>query len=86
MDGQHDAWLRRQRLAIQELAADSEFSPVVRRLGCLRGVSALTGFGLAVEIGDWNRFTGNTIGSFVGLVPSEWASCVDDRDHGASSV
>ncbi len=34
----------------------------------------MTGFGLAVEIGDWNRFTGNTIGSFVGLVPSEYSS------------
>jgi hypothetical protein len=34
----------------------------------------LTGFALAVEIGDWNRFTGNTIGSFVGLVPSEYSS------------
>ncbi|MCS4256488.1 transposase [Rhodococcus erythropolis] len=31
----------------------------------------MTGFGLAVEIGDWQRFTGNTIGSYVGLVPSE---------------
>ena len=28
----------------------------------------------AVEIGDWHRFTGNTIGSFVGLVPSEYSS------------
>ena len=44
---------------------------MVRRLGCLRGVSTLTGFALAVEIGEWHRFTGNTIGSFVGLVPSE---------------
>ena len=41
---------------------------------CLRGVSTLTGFALAVEIGDWHRFTGNTIGSFVGLVPSEYSS------------
>jgi transposase len=32
-------------------------------------VSTLTAFALAVEIGNWNRFTGNTIGSFVGLVP-----------------
>lgn len=47
---------------------------MVRWLGCLRGVSTLTGFGLAVEIGDWHRFTGNTIGSFVGLVPSEHSS------------
>lgn len=31
------------------------------RLGCLRGVGILTGFGLAVEVGDWYRFTGATI-------------------------
>lgn len=67
---------RRDRLdaAIEELAADSEFTPIVRRLGCLRGIGTLTGFGLAVEIGDWHRFTGNTIGSFVGLVPTEHSS------------
>jgi transposase len=59
---------------IEEMAADSEFTPIVRRLGCLRGVSTLTGFGLAVEIGNWRRFTGNTIGSFVGLVPAEYSS------------
>ena len=47
---------------------------MVHRLGCLRGVSILTGFALAVEIGDWHRFTGRTIGSFVGLVPSEHSS------------
>lgn len=34
----------------------------------------MTAFALAVEIGDWKRFTGNTIGSFVGLVPSESSS------------
>ena len=56
------------------MAADSEFTPVVRRLGCLRGVSTLTAFALAVEIGDWHRFTGNSIGSFVGLVPAEYSS------------
>ncbi len=67
---------RRDRLdtAIGEMAADSQFTPLVHRLGCLRGVSTLTGFALAVEIGDWHRFTGNTIGSFVGLVPSEYSS------------
>ena len=37
-------------------------------------VSTLTAFGLAVEIGDWSRFTGNSIASFVGLVPSEHSS------------
>jgi transposase len=67
---------RRDRLdaAITVMAAESEFTPVVHRLGCLRGVSTLTAFALAVEIGDWHRFTGNTIGSFVGLVPSEHSS------------
>ena len=67
---------RRDRLdaAIATMAADSEFTPMVRRLGCLRGISTLTGFALAVELGDWHRFTGNTIGSFVGLVPSEYSS------------
>ncbi|OLL17961.1 IS110 family transposase [Rhodococcus sp. M8] len=67
---------RRRRLdtAIEEMAAASEFTPVVHRMCCLRGVSTLTGFALAVEIGDWTRFTGNTIGSFVGLVPSEQSS------------
>jgi transposase len=67
---------RRDRLdtAIGEMAADSEFTDMVHRLGCLRGVSTLTGFALAVEIGDWHRFSGNTIGSFVGLVPSEHSS------------
>jgi transposase len=67
---------RRDRLdaAIEEMATDSEFTPVLRRLGCLRGIGTLTGFALAVEIGDWHRFTGNTIGSYVGLVPSEHSS------------
>ena len=67
---------RRDRLdtAIEQLAAGSEFSPLVRRLGCLRGIGALTGFALAVEIGDWSRFTGAGIGSFVGLTPAEHSS------------
>ena len=67
---------RRDRLdtAIEAMAAASEFTDVVHRLGCLRGISTLTGFGLAVEIGDWQRFTGSTIGAYVGLVPSESSS------------
>jgi transposase len=67
---------RRERLdtAIAEMAADSAFTPVVHRLGCLRGVSTLTAFGLAVEIGDWSRLTGRTIGAYLGLVPSEHSS------------
>ena len=67
---------RRDRLdaAIAAMAVDSEFTPIVYRLGCLRGIATLTAFALAVEIGDWHRFTGNSIGSFVGLVPSEHSS------------
>lgn len=33
-----------------------------------------TAFALAVEIGEWTRLTGNTIGFFVGLVHSEQSS------------
>jgi transposase len=47
---------------------------VLRRLGCLRGIGTLTGLALAVEVGDWDRFTGKTIGSFIGLIPSEYSS------------
>jgi transposase len=67
---------RRDRLdeAIVKMAADPSWSPVVARLGCLRGVSTLTAFGLAVEIGDWSRFTGSSIGAFLGLVPTESSS------------
>jgi transposase len=67
---------------IGELAAASEFTPLTRRLACLCGVSTLTAFALAVEIGDWNRFTGNSIGSFVGLLPNEHSSGIS-RVHGS---
>lgn len=71
-----DVTARRDRLdaEIETMAEQSENTPIVDRLCCLRGVSTLTGFGLAVEIGDWHRFTGKTIGVFVGLVPSEYSS------------
>jgi transposase len=64
---------RRQRLdeQITAMAAGSEFTAVTRRLCCLRGISTLTGFALAVEIGDWSRFTGAGIGAYLGLVPGE---------------
>ncbi len=68
---------RRDRLesAIMAAVADGdEFTDVTRRLGCLRGIATLTGYALAVEIGDWHRFTGATIGAFLGLVPSEHSS------------
>ncbi len=59
---------------IVEVAASPRFADPVNRLGCLRGISALTGLALTVEIGDWSRFTGSTISAYVGLVPSEHSS------------
>ena len=75
---------RRDRLdtAIEAMAAEPVWAPVVGRLTCVRGVATLTAFGLAVEIGDWDRFTGATIGAYLGLVPSE-ASSGSRRSQGA---
>ena len=79
-DAAFDAMLatvdRRDRLdqAIADMAADSAFTPVIDRLQCVRGISILTAFGLAVEIGDWHRFTGRTIGAYLGLVPTKYSS------------
>ena len=66
----------RERLdaAITAMARDSQFTPVTHRLACLRGINTLTAFSLAVEVGDWHRFTGATIASYLGLVPSEHSS------------
>ena len=63
------ATARRARLdeKITALTADSEFTAMTRRLRCLRDVATLTGFALAVEIGDWQRFTGASIGAYFGL-------------------
>ncbi len=74
---------RRGRLdaAITAMAADSTVTPVVTRLGCLRGVSTLTAFGLATEIGDWHRLSGRSIGAYLGLVPCEYSSG-DNRVQG----
>jgi transposase len=82
------ALARRDRLdaAITAMAADSEFTPVVRKLCCLRGISALTGFALAVEIGEWERFTGSGIGAYLGLVPSEHSSGQSRRQGGITKA
>lgn len=80
LDHRHDVVLTataaRDRLdeQVAVIAADDAYREQVTRLGCLRGVSTLTGLALTVEIGDWSRFTGSTIGAYVGLVPSEYSS------------
>ncbi len=68
---------RRDRLnqAIVAMAADSqEFSDITRRLACLKGINTLTAFCLTVEIGDWHRFTGASLGAYLGLTPAEYSS------------
>ena len=82
------AEVRRDRLdaAITAMAADSEFTALTRRLGCLRGISTLTGFALAVELGDWHRFTGASIGAYLGLVPSEHSSGGSRRQGGITKA
>jgi transposase len=79
---------RRNRLddAIAAMATDSEFTPVVRRLSCIRGIATLTAFGLAVEIGDWHRLTGRTIGAYLGLVPSEYSSGASRAQGGVTKT
>ncbi|HET7356525.1 MAG TPA: IS110 family transposase [Nocardioidaceae bacterium] len=79
---------RRDRLdaRITAMATDSEFTAVVHRLCCLRGISTLTGFGLTVEIGEWDRFTGASIGAYLGLVPSEHSSGQSRRQGGITKA
>ena len=67
------------------IAVEAQGEPwrgVVGRLCCLRGVSTLTAFGLATEIGDWERFDGRSIGAYLGLTPSE-SSSGERRHRGA---
>ena len=79
---------RRDRLdaLITQMAADSEFTAVTHRLCCLRGISTLTGFALAVELGDWHRFTGSSIGAYLGLVPAEYSSGQTRRQGGITKT
>ena len=68
------AHLKRIDQRVAAVARDCRYTPVIDALMCLRGIQVTTGFGLAVEIGDWTRFTGSSIGSYLGLVPSEQSS------------
>jgi transposase len=77
---------RRDRLdkTIADMAHEAQWWPTVSRLQCLRGVSTLTAFGLAVEVGGWSRFSGSTIGAFLGLVPTE-SSSGEGRHQGSTT-
>jgi transposase len=87
---------RRGRLdaAIEDIAADGEFTPIVRRVSCLRGVSTLTGLALAVEIGDlesvhrqhdWFVRRVDAVGVLVGLL-ADARPDHQDREHPRASV
>lgn len=66
--------LKRIDKQVAATAATCRYAPVIEALMCLRGIQITTAFGLAVEIGGWTRFTGSSIGSYLGLVPSENSS------------
>lgn len=68
------AHLKRLETQITEQAKTCEYAEVINALMCFRGIDITTGYGLAVEIGDWTRFTGASIGAYLGLVPSEHSS------------
>ena len=69
--------LRRARLdaAIAERAKAPDLAPVVSALSCIRGISTVTAFSVAVEVGDFSRFPdARSFMSYVGVVPSEGSS------------
>ncbi|MGA2930116.1 MAG: transposase, partial [Solirubrobacteraceae bacterium] len=69
--------LRRGTLeaAIAQLVSDTPCAQAVARLRCLRGIDTLTAVGLAVEIGDFERFQRpGQLMAYVGLVASEYSS------------
>jgi transposase len=61
--------------AIGELIPASPWARDVARLRCLRGIDTLSAVGLAVEVGDFQRFEHpRLLASYLGLVPSEHTS------------
>jgi transposase len=74
--------LRRGTLetAIAALVPDTPCAEAVARLRCLRGIDMLSAVGLAVEIGDFERFQRpGQLMAYVGLVPSEHSTGLTRR-------
>lgn len=60
---------------LDRVAREGPWAELVGRLRCLRGVDTLTALGIAVEIGDFQRFrSAEEFMAYVGLVPSERSS------------
>lgn len=77
LEGVRTLELRRSRLdaAIAERAKAPDLAPAVSALCCIRGISTVTAFSIAAEIGDFSRFpTARSFMSYLGLVPSESSS------------
>lgn len=77
LEGVRSLELRRARLdaAIAERAKAPDLAPVVSALSCIRGISTVTAFSIAAEVGDFSRFpTARSFMSYLGLVPSESSS------------
>ena len=77
LEGVRSLKLRRDRLdaAIAERAQAPDLAPVVSALCCIRGISTVTAFSLAAEVGDFARFpSARSFMSYLGLVPSESSS------------
>ena len=64
------AHLKRVDKEVAAVAKDCQYAPVIEALKCLRGIEVTTAFGLAVEIGDWTRFTGASVGSYLAWSPA----------------
>ena len=77
LEGVRSLELRRGRLdaAIAERAKGPDLAPVVSALSCLRGISTVTAFSIAVEVGDFTRFpTARAVMSYLGLGPLPYGS------------
>lgn len=60
---------------IEQIARDSEYTPLVQALGVLRGIDWLTAMTILVEMGDLRRFArAPQLMAAVGLVPSEFST------------
>jgi transposase len=73
--------------AIRETAEQGPWRELVARLRCLRGLDTLTALGIAVEIGDFERFrSAEEFMAFVGLVPAERSSGEQRRQGSITKV
>ena len=82
-----DARIAEFERAIAETATQGSWRELVGRLRCVRGVDTLTALALAVEIGDFERFSSaQEFMAFVGLVPGERSSGQTRRQGSITKV